>query len=166
MSKLPVHKPIDWRHASLNLAVLALFCCVGFWIQGSNGILVSSAIFLAMAVTLRSVLAVHHRRGIVHCRNGHFQDAIGEFQQSLAFFQRYPWIDRFRGITMLSSGHSYIEMALISLGFSYIQLNQPEQARGYYDTCLTSFPNSHMAIAGLHYLDSTDNNSIEKEIHG
>ncbi len=45
---------------------------------------------------------------------------------------------------MLSSGHSYIEMALVSLGFSHIQLNQRDRAREYYQTCLQQFPQSQM----------------------
>lgn len=165
MSQLPVQKPIDWRHAALNIVILALFCGVGFWVDPANGILFASATFLALAVTLRSTLAKHHRQGIIHCRTGNFAAALREFQQSLDFFRSYPWIDRYRGITMLSSGHSYIEMALVSLGFSCIQLNQFEQARQYYQSCLQSFPSSRMALAGLHYLDSTSHGPIEKESH-
>lgn len=97
MSQLPVQKPIDWRHAALNIVILALFCGVGFWFDPSNGLLVASAIFLALALTLRSTLAKHHRQGVIHCRAGNFAAAIREFQQSLDFFQRHSRIDRYRG---------------------------------------------------------------------
>lgn len=166
MSKLPVHKPVDWRHAGLNILVLASFCGIGFWLGGSNGVLFAAALFLFLSASLRSLLASHHRKGVVLCKSGNFADAIEEFKRSLAFFERHAWIDQYRGITMLSSGHSYIEMALVSIGFSYIQLNQREQARNYYQTCLKSFPTSHMAIAALHYLDSTEKASTEEENHG
>lgn len=166
MSKLPVQKPIDWRHASLSIGVLLLLCAVGYWIDGSTGVLVATIAYLLLSVLLRAIFAMHHRRGIVCCRNGNFATAVEEFQRSHDFFNRHRWIDRFRGLTMLSSGHSYIEMALVSLGFSHIQLNQRERAREYYQTCLQQFPQSQMAIAGLHFLDSTDTPAIEKEIHG
>jgi tetratricopeptide (TPR) repeat protein len=166
MSKLPILKPVDWRHAALNILVLASFCGVGYWFEGNNGILFAAASFLILSVCLRALIARHHRKGIVLCKNGQFAEAIGEFKQSLEFFDRHRWIDQYRGLTMLSSGHSYIEMALVSLGFSHVQLNQRDQARCFYQTCLQSYPTSHMAIAALQYLDSTEKASTEEEIHG
>jgi len=67
---------------------------------------------------------------------------------------------------MLSSGHSYIEMALISLGYCHIQLNQPDQAFQYYQTCLQKFPESQMARNGLLHLEKAHNPSSHQEIQG
>lgn len=166
MSQLKVQKPIAWHQALLNIVVLGLMCFGGYWLAQTNGILIASAIYLALAVLLRSILASHHRRGILLCKGGDFASAIDEFEKSINFFRQYPWIDRWRGLTMLSSGHSYIEMGLISLGFAHLQLDHFERAKECYQNCKSEFPFSHMAESGLHYIEATANDNSEDGING
>lgn len=166
MTKTRIQRPIDWRHASLNLVVLIMVCALGYYFDKSNGILLATALFLITAFSLRSWLGYHHRKGVYHCRQGDWNAAIAEFSQSLMFFEKNRWLDRFRGLTMLSSGHSYIEMALISLGYCHIQLDCPEKAFQYYQNCLQKFPDSQMARNGLLHLDKAHNSSNRQESQG
>ena len=166
MSQLKVHKPIAWHQALLNILVLGLMCIGGYWLAQTNGVLIASASYLALAVLLRSFFASHHRRGIFLCKNGNFAAAISEFDKSINFFRQYPWIDRWRGLTMLSSGHSYIEMGLISLGFAHLKLDHLERAKECYQKCKNEFPFSTMAESGLHYIEATANGNSEDELNG
>jgi tetratricopeptide (TPR) repeat protein len=166
MSQLKVLKPIAWHQALLNILVLGLMCFGGYWLAQTNGILIAAAIYLALAILLRSFLASHHRRGILFCKSENFVSAIGEFEKSINFFQKHPWIDRWRGLTMLSSGHSYIEMGLISLGFAHLQAGHIERAKECYQKCKSEFPFSQMAESGLQYIEATANGNSEDEING
>lgn len=48
-----------------------------------------------------------------------FREAIDKFQRSYGFLEKYPWLDKYRFITMLdSSARSYREMALCNIAYS------------------------------------------------
>jgi hypothetical protein len=64
MTKTRIQRPIDWRHASLNLVVLITVCALGYYFDKSNGILLATALFLITAFSLRSWLGYHHRKGV------------------------------------------------------------------------------------------------------
>lgn len=83
-----------------------------------------------------------------------FAEAIPCFERSLEFFDRHPWLDRYRSVILLSvSAISYREMAMTNLGFCYSQLLDGTNARQWYERCIERFPESSIAQCSLNMLD-------------
>jgi tetratricopeptide (TPR) repeat protein len=143
-----------WRNASINLAVLALFCMAGFFLNRQWGVAAGALLFVFTSLSLRRTLASHHRKAIRHYSNKQWASAIEEYQRSLDFFSRYPWVDRYRAVTMLSSGLSYREMGLLGLGFCYGQLGKGNESFSTYRQCLEEFPDSQMAATAVRLMES------------
>src|SRR5205085_9239376 len=95
---------------------------VGWLLVGNQrGVILGLGAYLFYSLIVgRLIIARHHRRGIRLVRQRLFAEAITAFEQSLEFFTRHAWVDRFRSITMLSAaGLSYREMALGNIAFCY-----------------------------------------------
>jgi len=108
-----------------------------------------------LSLTLRRTISRHHRMGISEMRLGQFGEAIHSFQRSIDFFERHPWIDRFRWITLLSaSSMTYREMGIANIAFAYSQQGDGERARAYYEMCIKEFPDNGVAISALRLMDS------------
>lgn len=154
MSPVPIVRPIVWRNALTNLAVLALFCTIGFFLNRQWGVVVGVILFWITSLSLRNILASHHRSAIRYCASKQWANAIEEYRKSIEFFSQYPWVDRYRAVTMLSSGLSYREMGFLGLGFCYGQIGKGDEAFSTYRQCLAEFPNSQMAATALRLMES------------
>ena len=156
MPKTPIVRPVSWLNAAINISVLAIFVLVGWAVWRSEiGVVVGAFVYVVLSQTLRRVLCRHQRMAIGHCRRNEFEQAIPEFERSLAFFRKHEWVDRFRAVTLLSAaGMCYREMALVSLGFSYSQIGDGANARRYYEMCMAEFPDNGMAEAALRLMDA------------
>ncbi len=133
MARTPIVSQVSWLNAGINIAILFIFVLLGFAIDPMYGPVIGAAIYFLFSQGLRRIIARHHRQGILRCKRHEFEAAILDFQQSIEFFERHPWLDNYRAITMLSaSGLCYREMGLVSLGFSYGQMGDGDNARKYY----------------------------------
>jgi len=110
--------------------------------------------YLVYSFGSKAILLRHHRRGIHFLKLGRFREAISEFQSSYSFLSKYPWIDKYRFLTMLdSSAIPYREMALCNIAYSYVQLDEKAKAQEYYRKALDEFPESDLAESGLEYVE-------------
>ncbi|MEY4566074.1 MAG: hypothetical protein RLY14_1044 [Planctomycetota bacterium] len=163
MSRVPIVRPIVWRNALVNLAVLALFCIAGFFLNRQWGVAAGALLYVFTSLMLRKKLAKHHQQAIRHCANRQWGSAVEEYQQSLQFFASYPWVDRYRAVTMLSSGLSYREMGLLGMGFCYGQLGKGNESFSSYRQCLDEFPDSQIAATALRLMESAKTASEKME---
>ena len=155
MTQTPIVRPVSWRNAAISVSILAVFVLVAWTLNRTSGVFWGAMTYVAMSQILRRAIPRHHRSAIRHCKRQEFQQAIPEFEKSIAFFSNNDWIDRFRAITMLSSaGMSYREMGMASLGFCYAQLGDGLNARQSYEQCLKDYPNNGMAESALRMLDA------------
>ncbi len=93
-------------------------------------------------------------------KRGRFAEAIPHYERSLAFFERHAWIDRWRALTMLSSGQlSYREMALVNIAFCYSQLDEGALAESYYRRALAAFPDSVIARTAVRMVEAIQSGS-------
>jgi len=84
-----------------------------------------------------------------------FKAAANAFQRSLEFFEKYPDLDQWRSIILLSTAkYGYKEMALTNLGFVYGRLNEPKKSEQYYRKALELNPNNVNAKTGLNLLNA------------
>jgi tetratricopeptide (TPR) repeat protein len=158
-ANIPTVRRIAWSytipHLLLMLGLILLLWKVQFPDKLDLALLYGALVYLGYSFGSKAVLLKHHRRGINLSKLGLFREAIPEFQSSYSFLNKYPWIDKYRFITMLdSSAISYREMALCNIAYSYIQLEEKGRAQEYYRKALVEFPESHMAKSGLEYVES------------
>ena len=114
-----------------------------------------AVVYLLYSFGSKAFLLRNHRRGIHLTRLRSFRDAIDEFQLSYAFLKKYPWLDKYRFITMLdSSAVSYREMALCNIAYSHAQLAENVAAWEYYRRALEEFSGSEMAKSAIEYVES------------
>jgi tetratricopeptide (TPR) repeat protein len=151
----PTVRQISWVRAIPSLMVIAIAATIGFLLDPRNGVLWGIAAYVLYSLASRDIIAHAHRAGIRLTKQKRFAEAIPKFQESLAFFERHAWIDRFRPIVLLSSSAmSYQEMALVNIAFCHTQIGQGAEGRRYYEKCLQRFPNSGLAASALRMLDS------------
>lgn len=75
----------------------------------------------------------NHRKGVALTKADEYVQAMDEFQKRYTFFSKCIWIDKYRSITLLSSGKtSYREMRLLNIAFCYFQIVDGKNAKNYY----------------------------------
>jgi tetratricopeptide (TPR) repeat protein len=154
-TRTPIVRQISWVAAIPAFVVAAAAIVTGVIVDPRAGVVWGAGAFLAYSLGSRRLIARSHRRGIALVKQGQFGEAIGQFQQSLAFFDRHPWGDRFRCVTLMSaSATSYREMALVNIAFCYSQIGDGKRAREFYEACLACFPGSGMATAAIRLMDA------------
>ena len=105
----------------------------------------------------RMVLTAAHRRGARLVREKKWQPALKAFEESYAFFTKFPWIDEYRFITMLTpTAISYREMALNNMGYVLVQSGDNRKAKQYYVTLLEKYPQSVLAESARKVLAAID----------
>jgi len=154
-SGTPIVRQVSWLAVVPQLAAMSGAMFVAYLVGAPDPMVCGAAGYLIYSFGSRRLLTRSHRAGIRLVKRGQFAEASKRFQESLQFFERYPWIDRFRSFVLMSpSAVSYQEMALANIAFCYGQLGNGEQSRTYYKKCLERFPESGLATAALRMLDS------------
>lgn len=155
VSGTPIIRQTSISVALPSLVVVAVVVLVGTYFGGLNGLVISSACYLAYSWTSRLVIAREHHAGMKLVRRGAFQEALPHFESSFEFFSRRKWLDEWRGLVLLSSSKAgYREMALLNIAYCYGQIGQGDRAIETYQHCLDLFPNSKMALYSLRMLQS------------
>lgn len=155
-TQTPVVRQISWLAVIPQIVALGLAVAVASWFSPSNRLLFGAGAYLLYSFASRQLIIRDHRAGIALAKQGKFEEAILRFQKSFDFLERYPWIDRFRSIVLMSpSAASFREMALANIGFAYSQIGRGDEARAYYEECLKRFPDSGLAAAALRMMDSS-----------
>jgi tetratricopeptide (TPR) repeat protein len=157
-TNLPVHRPISWLAVLLQLGVATLVIgAFSVWLGYPNGSAIGVGLYLLYSFGSRRVLLRAHRRGMHLNSVARYEDAITAFDRSYQFFSRYPWLDRYRAITMLNSAAlSYREMALCNMAYSYLQLGLGLKAKASYQRALAEFPQSALAMASLRMMATVE----------
>lgn len=135
-----------------------------FGTEWSEAFLIGAGLYLVYSFGSRAILAREHKAGMRLTKRGSFAEAIPHYEESLAFFERHAWVDRWRALTMLSSGRlSYREMALVNIAFCYSQVGEGEKAEDYYRRTLADYPDSVIARTALRLMESVRGGSVPGE---
>ena len=154
-SGTPIVRQISWPAVLPQVVALGVAIAIAYVLRAPDALLWGAMAYLAYSIGSRQLIARAHRAGVRLVKQQRFADAIPTFQESFDFFERHPWVDRFRSLILMSaSAASYREMALANIAFCYGQLGNGEQCRTYYQKCLERFPGSGLATAALRMLDS------------
>lgn len=121
---------------------------------------IGAGVYLLYAHFSKMFIASAHRRGLNLLAEKKYQSAIREFEQSHMFFTRYPQMDQFRAVVLMSpSIWSYREMALLNIAFCYGQLGEASMAKTYYEQVLSDFPDNDYAMNALKFIENSQDES-------
>jgi hypothetical protein len=155
--KIPIVRQILWPAIVLQILILGVLVWIASIKSSDYGFPIGALCYLGLSITLRRTISRDHRSGIRKMRREQFRDAIHAFERSVAFFERHPWIDSFRWITLLSaSSMTYREMGLVNIAFAYSQHGNGEKSRAYYEMCIKEFPGNGIALSALRLMDSVN----------
>ena len=153
--RTPIVRQISWLSTIPQFVALVIAVAIGIAFRPHDGFIWGGGAYLTYSIGSRMLIPRHHRAGVALVRQERFEEAVPNFEESLRFFDRHSWIDRFRSVVLMSpSATGYREMAILNLAFCYGQLGDGRQSRQYYDECLRRFPDSGLAHVAIRMLDS------------
>lgn len=119
-----------------------------------NGVI----IFCVIALVLRITIPKSHRKGMKALKQNDFETAIANFKESVDYFTRNRWVDKYRVITVLSSSKMcFREMGLCNIAFCYSQTGQAEKAKALYEEILEEYPDNGIAYYALNSINTFSN---------
>lgn len=134
-----------------------MFFCAGILVYMTGlmpdfliSLFLGTAILVVYYYLIRNTLNLDFARGIRSVKSGKFKDAASSFEKSASFFAKYPFLDTWRFIILLSSSqYGYREMALTNLGFVYAKLGDHILSKKNYEMCIELNPKNKSALAAL-----------------
>lgn len=154
-SNVPTVKQIAWISLIPQLLFMGLIIYGYHFLELGDPFFYGALTYLILSFGLRNLVAKDHRQGIKLVKQQQFEMAIPHFENSVTFFTKNNWIDKYRFLTLLSSSKmTYKEMGLCNIAFCYSQTNNGQKAIEYYEQTLKEFPENGLAIAGLKMLNS------------
>ncbi len=159
-SKRPLIKQVSLN--SIALQILIVWAMMGLARHaGFNDPFVPIAIvYLCLFIGLRKMIPKNHRRGVAFLRAKEYEKAAREFDASYRFFERHPWLDRFRYLTLLSASRiSYREMALLNSAYCHGLIGDGRKMKEFYEKTLQQFPLSEIAKISLQMIESARNSA-------
>lgn len=157
-SNLPINRSISWPAYFIIFAISAGFTFGFDYIFQTNDIFYPIIIISALAIVLRMGIPRSHRKGIKAVKENDYSTAITYFKESVDYFTRNEWIDRYRMITILSASKmSYREMGLCNIAFCYSQTGKAEKAKALYEEILQEYPENGIAYYALNSINTFSN---------
>ncbi len=161
MANQPVIREIAWISMIPQLFFMLLLFLFYKLIGCENFLLWGAITYLLISFSLRRFIPNYHRKGIKLSAKGNFVEAIQQYENSVEFFTKYSWIDKYRYITLLSSSKmGYREMGLCNIAFCYGQLGDIEQTKKYYQIVVDEFPENGIAPSALRMLNALESNKV------
>ncbi len=152
MKQVKTIRPRNWLYELL--VCLELFLIVGIWWIFCGSWQFAFAFggfsYITLAWTLRLTLQRHHRKGMKFLRRKQYEQAAASFRSSYQFFTDYPWIDRYRFVTMFNSNAiPFQQMALNNQGICCLHLGKNKEALEAFQKLAElngSYPNIRIVI--------------------
>ena len=159
----PTIRVIHWPSVVLQVLFLALLIQILSWagITKPLPFIVGPIIFLLLSFGMRYWLGRDHQLGMKSIRMEQFHAAFDHFQESVNFFEKYPWVDRFRALTLFSASRMcFREMGMVNMAYCYGQMGRGEEMEKLYREVAKQYPDNPIART---VLDMIDNKREENE---
>lgn len=149
--RLPMIREVSWAALGPQLVLLAALMAIAYTVFGPRyGVTTGALVYLVWRFGAHQLVALHHRTGIRLLRTKRYELAIAAFERSIAFFERHPWVDRYRALVLLSpSRMAYREMALVNIAYSWGQLGDGNRMKQTYERAAAEYPDNPIATAAL-----------------
>lgn len=153
---LPIVRELRWFFVLPQILSLFILLVLGMGAAGiPYGLVIGALVYLVYSVGSRAILARHHKSGMRAMKAGRWEEAIAHFRHSRAFFEKYPWLDKYRQVFLMSpSGAAYHEMSLVNEAASLIELDRPLEAKLLYEEALQLYRDCPMAKAALKAMEA------------
>jgi hypothetical protein len=117
----------------------------------------SPIVYMAFCRIMRWRFAGHHRGGIRAYRARRFDEAVVHNRASFEFFERHPWMDRWRFLLFGTASRTpYKTMALGNLAYSEVMRGNRSLAVSLFEQALRLTPGYANAEVGLAMLGTTE----------
>lgn len=157
MSNIPVVKQIAWVSLFTHIAVFLGLYALLHAIAPEQSIFLSVIVYVVLSFGLRFFLTSHHRKGMKLIHMQLFKEAIPHFEESVAFYTRHSWVDKYRYLTLLASSKmTYREMGLCNIAFCESQLGHGQKAKQLYETIVAEYPENGIALTALGMIRSIE----------
>lgn len=156
-SSVPIISQSSWVSIIPQFILMGVIIYVYYLLELSAPFRWGALTYLVLSFGLKYSVAREHSQGIKLVKKQQFDTAIPHFEKSVAFFTKYPWIDKYRYVTMLSSSKEpYKAMGLCNIAFCYCQSGDAIKAKEYYDMTLKEYPENGLAKAGLKMIQTIE----------
>ena len=157
-SNVPTVQSISWPSFLTVFAIVIAFLFGYEYIAKTDDIFNGVMIFCVIALVLRITIPRGHRKGMNALKQNDFESANAYFKDSVDYFTRNRWVDKYRVITVLSSSKMcFREMGLCNIAFCYSQTGQAEKAKVLYEEILEEYPDNGIAYYALNSINTFSN---------
>ncbi len=154
-SNVPIVRQISWPAFAIVFAITLAFLFAFEYIFQTDDVFIGIIIFSILAIILRITVPRSHRKGMKALKQNDFESAIAYFKESVDYFTRNRWVDKYRVITVLSSSKmSFREMGLCNIAFCYSQTMEAEKAKTLYKEILEEYPDNGIAYYALNSINT------------
>lgn len=161
-AKQPAIRSTSWRMLVPQVVIMLLLIILAAAVFKPQppvlAVTIGAGVYLLYSYGIRWWVLKPHKQGLKLTFAGDYHAAIASHDKSLRFFERHPWIDRFRAVTLLTpSAFSFTEMALMNMAYCYGQLGDIQAAKAFYQQTLNQYPDNEVAAAALNLINAAQN---------
>lgn len=146
---------INWLSLIPKLIVIGILCLCFYPLEKQGCLLIS--IFFYFLLTLLAKWLFFPNvlyEGMKLIREEKFQEAIPRLEDTIDYFVRNLWIDKFRFLLLISSAKRSIkESTICNLAYCYLQVGNVKKATETYEDVLLSYPDNWSAKAVLNMIN-------------
>lgn len=117
-ANVPIVSPVSWPAVLILIVFWMVLMAVSFFLHQLEGMMVASILFFILITALQQLIPKSHKKGMKAVKQKDFKSAIEYFKQSVDFFTKNEWLDKYRAVSMFSASKmSYREMGLCNIAF-------------------------------------------------
>jgi len=150
-----VKQETNWFALFPKLLVVGILCVCFYPIDKQNFFFIAFFVYLLLTLLARWLFFPNVLyEGIKLIREAKFQEAIPVVQQTIDYYSKKPWIDKYRFWLLISSAKRTItESSTCNLAYCYLQIGQVKRAKEIYEDVLRQYPENVNAKSMLNTIN-------------
>jgi tetratricopeptide (TPR) repeat protein len=152
----------NWFALFPNLLVIGILCLCFYQVDKQYFFFI--ALFLYFLLTLLAKWLFFPNvlyEGIKLIREAKFEEAIPIVQQTIDYYLKKSWIDKYRFWLLISSAKRSIgESSTCNLAYCYLQIGQVNRAKEIYDNVLHQYPDNINAKCMLNTINLVSKEAV------
>lgn len=145
----------NWFSLFPKLLILGILCLSFYPVDKQNFFFIGLFIYFLLTILARWLFFPNVLyEGIKLIREAKFQEAIPVVQQTVDYYSKKPWIDKYRFWLLISSAkRSITESSSCNLAYCYLQIGQVKRAKEIYENVLHEYPENINARSMLNTIN-------------
>jgi len=151
-----VKQETNWFAIFPKLLVIEILCLCFYPIDKQRFFIIAFVLYLLLTLLARRLFFPNVLyEGIKLIGEAKFEEAIPIVQQTIDYYLKKPWIDKYRFWLLISSAkRSITESSTCNLAYCYLQAGQAERAKNIYEDVLLRYPENINAKTMLNTINS------------